>query len=252
MQRFETFINYIMTAHIANSINTFLRRFGYEVKATARLPKQNLLGIKGRFKIQTVLDVGANIGQFALEARTHFPEATIHSFEPVRTTFDQLAKISQGNPLWHSYQLALSSEKCVRAMHVHVDHSSSSSLLESTPTEAILFPSTIVKRDVNCVTLDEWASDMSASLTSDVLLKMDVQGHEDSVLRGARETLRHVDVIITEVIIETLYTSQARFSEIVSMLDDAQFDFVGVLEHGFSKQGNVIAFDAVFINRKQN
>jgi hypothetical protein len=40
----------------------------------------------------TILDIGANVGQFALAAALHFPGATIHSFEPLPDTFSELVK----------------------------------------------------------------------------------------------------------------------------------------------------------------
>ena len=92
---------------IANTTNKCLRTFGYEIKSTALLPKQNLLGIKNTFHIQTIIDAGANLGQFALWARAEFPNAALHSFEPVRTTFEKLQATARMDPLWKTYNLGL-------------------------------------------------------------------------------------------------------------------------------------------------
>jgi len=241
-----------MKAILAKYINEIFRKYGYEIKATASLPKQNLLGMKNNYSIRTVLDAGANLGQFAEWARSEFPTSTIHSFEPVQTTYHSLQAKAQRDPLWHCYNLALSSETCVRDINVHVDHLSSSSFLDSTQTTSELFPSTIrkVKSEVSCVTLDEWVSDSSTVLEEDVLLKMDVQGYEASILQGGQRTLLNVQVVITEVNIERLYHSQTTFPELVSLLDKACFEFVGVLEHGFSANGNPVSLDAVFMKRR--
>ncbi len=240
-----------MKSAIAYITNRYLRNFGYEIKATALLPKQNLLGIKNKFNIRTILDAGANLGQFAQWSRVEFPNATLHSFEPVLATYKKLQATAQHDPLWNTYNLALSSEKCVRQINVHVDHPSSSSLLESTPIEAELYPSTNrkVKNDVNCITMDEWVEESNPLIDNDILLKMDVQGHEASVLKGGKRTLQKVQVVIVEAIIEQLYHSQTKFSELVALLDNASFDFIGVMEHGFTSQGNVVSLDAVFFKR---
>lgn len=238
---------------IANITNKCLRTFGYEIKATALLPKQNLLGIKNTFNIHTIIDAGANLGQFALWARAEFPNATLHSFEPVRATFEKLQVTARMDPLWNTYNLGLSSEKSVRKINLHVDHPSSSSLLDSTPLEVDLYPSTSrkVKRDVTCTTLDKWVEEYKPKMDKDILLKMDVQGHEASVLQGGKHVLQNVQVVIAEAIIEQLYHSQTTFPELVALLDSSGFNFIGVMEHGFSARGNVVALDAVFFKRSQ-
>ena len=236
---------------IANTTNKCLRTFGYEIKSTALLPKQNLLGIKNTFHIQTIIDAGANLGQFALWARAEFPNAALHSIEPVRTTFEKLQATARMDPLWKTYNLGLSSNKSVRKINLHVDHPSSSSLLDSTPIEANLYPSTSrkIKSDVTCTTLDDWVGEFKPMMNGDILLKMDVQGHEVSVLKGGKDFLRGVQVVVTEAIIEQLYYSQATFPELVALLDSSGFNFVGVMEHGFSVHGNVVSLDAVFFKR---
>ena len=44
------------------------------------------------YNIVTVFDIGANVGQFAQEIRAELPEAMIYSFEPVKTTYENLIK----------------------------------------------------------------------------------------------------------------------------------------------------------------
>src|SRR2546426_10302567 len=46
--------------------------------------------------VSTILDVGANVGQFALAATTRFPNAVIHSFEPVPDVADRLRRNVEG------------------------------------------------------------------------------------------------------------------------------------------------------------
>jgi hypothetical protein len=114
-----------------------------------------------------------------------------------------------------------------------------------------LYPSTIQKekKDVNCITLDEWVEEYNPTMDNDILLKMDVQGHEASVLKGGKRTLQNVQVVIVEAIVEQLYHSQTTFPELVALLDNSAFDFIGVMEHGFTSLGNVVSLDAVFFKR---
>lgn len=225
-----------------------LRKIGYEVKAISQLPQRNFLGLKQSLDIETIIDAGANLGQFGEWMRNEFPDSTIHSFEPIKTTFDQLQGKTNRDPKWQSYNLALSDTVCDREINFYVDHSSSSSFLEATPNEAILYPETKakIKQVVRCTTLDQWVVDEKLDLKHDILIKMDVQGHEDSVIKGATKILSRAKAVIAEANIENLLESQTSFAELVRLLAASEFHFIGVLEHGFLKDGRVASLDAVF------
>jgi len=229
--------------------NRFFKCFGYQIKSIQQLPSENLLGITKRYDIRTILDAGANEGQFATWSRKFFPEAAIYSFEPVESTFKKLKGIAKEKHRWDVFQVALSDTCEDRQIFHHLNHPSSSSLHESTPVVLALFPETEEKliETVSCVTLDHWLNKSNITLKEDILLKLDVQGHENCVLKGAKDVLAMTSVVITEVIVGSLYREQARFADIVYLLSESGFQFQGVLEHGFDQSGSVISLDAVFI-----
>ncbi len=241
------FVN--MTSVLKQLSNRFLKCFGYQIKSVQQLPNENLLGITKRYNIRTILDAGANEGQFALWSRKFFPEASVYSFEPVESTFKRLKRIAREKPRWHVFQVALSDTCEDRQIFHHINHPSSSSLHESTAVELALFPETQEKvlENVSCVTLDHWLNKSNISLKEDILLKLDVQGHETCVLKGAKSVLELTSVVITEVIVGGLYREQSQFVEIVNLLSEANFQFQGVLEHGFDKSAAIISLDAVFV-----
>jgi FkbM family methyltransferase len=238
-----------MLTRLRQNFNRLLRLFGYQIKSVQQLPNEKLLGISQRYNIRTILDAGANEGQFALWSREFFPEATIYSFEPVHTTFKTLELIAKEKHQWDVFQVALSDTCEDRHIFHHINHPSSSSLHESTATEIALFPDTKEKvlENVSCVTLDHWLKNSKIILNEDILLKLDVQGHETCVLMGAKDVLAKTSVVIAEVIVGSLYHEQARFVDIVHLLAESGFQFQGVLEHGFDQSGSVISLDAVFI-----
>jgi FkbM family methyltransferase len=238
-----------MLPRLRQNFNRFLRLFGYQIKSVQHLPNENLLGISQRYNIRTILDAGANEGQFALWSRKFFPEASIYSFEPVESTFKRLNRIAKEKPRWDVFQVALSDTCRDRQIFHHINHPSSSSLHESTAVELDLFPETKEKilENVSCVTLDHWLNSSNIHLKEDILLKLDVQGHETCVLKGAKNVLAMTSVVITEVIVGSLYAEQARFVDIVHLLSEAGFHFQGVLEHGFDERAAIISLDAVFV-----
>jgi len=229
--------------------NRFFKCFGYQIKSIQQLPSENLLGITKRYDIRTILDAGANEGQFALWSRKFFPKASIYSFEPVESTFKKLQLIAKDSHRWDVFQVALSDTCEDRQIFHHINHPSSSSLHESTAEELTFFPETQEKslEHVSCITLDHWLNKFNSLIKEDILLKLDVQGHETCVLKGAKDVLAMTSVVITEVIVGSLYREQARFVDIVHLLSESGFQFQGVLEHGFDQTGSVISLDAVFI-----
>ena len=238
-----------MLPRLRQIFNGFLRCFGYQIKAVQQLPQESLLGITKRYNIRTILDAGANEGQFALWSRKFFPKASIYSFEPVESTFKKLQLIAKDSHRWDVFQIALSDSCEDRQIFHHINHPSSSSLHESTAVELALFPETEEKslEHVSCITLDHWLHKFNNLIKEDILLKLDVQGHETCVLKGAKDVLAMTSVVITEVIVGSLYREQARFADIVYLLSESGFQFQGVLEHGFDQGGSVISLDAVFI-----
>lgn len=86
--------------------------------------------------------------------------------------------------------------------------------------------------------------------SSRVLVKLDVQAAELSVLRGAERILGLVDAVEAELTVLPLYEGQALLTEIVAFLDDAHFDLV-TLEPGFRdpRTGALLQLDGFFVRR---
>ncbi|MCG6871546.1 MAG: FkbM family methyltransferase [Gammaproteobacteria bacterium] len=224
------------------------RSAGLDIRRASRGPGETLLGLRG-LPIGTVLDVGANRGQFARDARRWFPTAVIHCFEPAEQPFAALASWAnaEGSGCIHAHQVALGDHEGETDLQVHTNHTPSSSLLQATPTHDELCPSAIAQHTqrVRMSALDAVVSGLQ--LVPDVLLKMDVQGFEDRVLAGAAATLQDVRAVITEVCIAPLYTGQARFSDITRLLSDSGLTYVGNLEQHYASDGRVLFLDAVFL-----
>lgn len=110
------------------------------------------------------------------------------------------------------------------------------------------FPQTEVSRNVNVAVarLDDLAPELK--LISPVLLKIDVQGFELSVLRGAEEMLKQVDCVVCEVSYQPLYKGQASFSEVYQFMLQHGFTYQGSLENLVSPlDGSIMQSDAVFM-----
>lgn len=227
--------------------NNILRAFGYEVQNISRNPLHNLAGIRSR-NIRTVLDVGANEGQFGSWILKMLPAVSVYSFEPLPSMFSKLVKATKSHKNWTAFNYALGNFNGEKEIYFHVEHPSSSSFLESEPLEGSLFPETKAKENlkVKCRMLDWWSDCNLSQISTPILLKLDVQGYEEEVLLGASKTLSQVDTVVIEVITQRLYKNQVSFPRLVDILNTQSFELGGVLQQGFDTQSKVVSLDIVF------
>ncbi len=174
----------------------------------------------------SVIDVGANRGQFALYARVRFPDADVYSLEPLRHPREQLANLFADDPRVHVIAAAAGATAGTARINVsRADDSSSLLPVTSLQTERFPGTETVDSEEVAIRTLDEVFE--SIELAKPVLLKLDVQGFELEALRGAEKLLGRVDTVITECSFVPFYEGQALFGEILQFLAPHGFHVVG-------------------------
>lgn len=195
----------------------------------------------------TVLDVGANAGQFAVASAKLFPDVRVHSFEPAPDCAEKLRKNVSNLGNVTVYPFALGDVEGELSFHVN-SHSHSSSALPLAQAHLDTFPDAretrVIKVEVS--TLDRVFAD--AEFRSPVLLKLDVQGYEAQTLRGGSETLKRVDYAVLETSFKPMYEGEALFMDVVRMMEDHGFRFerpVGWLTA--PGNGEVLQMDALFV-----
>ena len=205
--------------------------------------------LSGLEALETVVDVGANVGQFALVTRLSHPAATLHCFEPMKDAAEVLASVFSAQPKVHIHTCALGSKAGAAPLHVTAK-ADSSSLLE--PTEqATVFPGThmIGVEEVPVARLSDVLS--PADITGPALLKLDVQGFEHEVLKGAGDLLARFDWIYCEASFQELYADQARAHQVIAWLAANRFDLAGVETDRLTRRnGRSVQADFLFSNRE--
>ncbi len=230
-------------------IKTAFNAIGLDIVRLNKIPLGTLLGLK-HLSISTIIDVGANEGQFARKISKVYPNSHMFCFEPLSKPFEKLKKWGdQQNGKVIVINAALGDTEGKVKMMLHLDHTPSSSLLKTTPVCEMLYPFTqnTAFIHVNVTTLDKVMANFSVSLIPDILIKLDVQGFEDRVIKGGTETFRKAKACILEVNLDELYENQATFKDIVLMLYDLGFLYAGNLEQVYSDDGHVICIDVLFI-----
>jgi FkbM family methyltransferase len=181
-------------------------------------------------KVGTLIDVGANRGQFSLLVRHHFPDADIHAFEPLEPEGRVLQSVVAGPLAYHPF--ALGARAGEATFHVTSKRDSSSLLVPGAAQEAASGVTLKSSINVRVARLTDILD--VAVLPRPILMKIDVQGAELDVLKGAADVLPLIDSIYTEVSFVTLYEEQPLASDITAFLHDNGFALRGVYNHFFA------------------
>jgi FkbM family methyltransferase len=199
--------------------------------------------------IRTVLDIGANVGRFAITARKLFPEAHIYAFEPLPDCLAKAKQVMHGDPRFTPVNVGLGLEQGEAAFHRNAA-SPSSSFLKVTRTHTSSYPGTGDTTEVRVPvdTLDRLAS--SFDFATPMLVKIDVQGFEEQVLRGGEATIRRASVLLVETSFETLYEGQALFDSLHTLLRGWGFDFKGNFDQAHAPDdGRILQADSLFVRQ---
>lgn len=184
-------------------------------------------------RIDCVLDVGANVGQYGDDLRSIGYTGLIVSFEPDPDTFDRLSSHIRGLPNWVALRTALGSEAKVASLHrMAASEFNSFRLPSSQDTRQYDQQNKIVGTvEVEVQTLASLLPELKARHGfSRPLLKMDTQGFDLEVFRGARAVHRELVAIQSELPVKHLYEGTASWTEAVAEYQAHGFDLAGIYQ----------------------
>lgn len=195
-------------------------------------------------EIHVILDVGANVGQFAIDMRRNGYRDRIYSFEPVEETFSILSKHVSKDKKWEAFKFALGEIEDYREINVSGNSGLSSSLLQMDFFHVETFPesSFVTSEPVFMSTVDRQVELLNLDPKSS-MLKMDVQGYEFNVLQGANQTLKDFRYCYLEVSLVRLYESESTFYEILKYLHQSGHELVEVFRGVTARDGDLLQVD---------
>ena len=200
-------------------------------------------------QMELVVDVGANVGQFAVVARHCWPQARIVSFEPLPAARETLLALFEGDPRFDCRPLALSDHAGTDDFHV-TGHDDSSSLLPVAARQVAEFATDdVAVLRVDTARLDDVlpAADLP---DGPILLKLDTQGTELDVLRGGPAVLARASHLVVEVSFVELYQGQADAAEITRHLVEQGWDLAATYDVKTSRRtGEPLQADVLFVRR---
>lgn len=192
--------------------------------------------------VNLVLDVGANVGQYVEHLRGEGYTGRIVSFEPAADTFQELNDRTARDADWEARKLALGDVRGTAQLR-NFPASVYNSLL---PGVEAAVPKESGFEEVEQTTLDALKGD-AWSRSDNLCLKVDVQGFEGPVLRGAVNLLKVCRVVEIELSTVAMYHGQDLFPELAGFLYEAGMRMVSFRPMVVQTNGFVDQADALFI-----
>ena len=225
-----------------------LRRFGVVVH---RLPcpsdkATHTIRTLQAYSVDSVLDVGANCGQYAAWLREAGYSGVIESFEPVSEAYEELSRRAASDPLWRVHRLALGDRPGSLTLNV-AESSDVSSFLQPTDewTRTGGAGAQVVRQEeVSVTTLDHLAPEIPYQR---IFLKIDTQGYDLKVLAGATSLLRRSVVLQLELSVIPIYREMPSYIEALTTVQAIGFTPTGVYPVTMDRMLRVVEFDGLFV-----
>lgn len=188
-----------------------------------------------------LLDVGANVGQSTLSFAAAFPDARIFAFEPAEASFAALQAAISSLPNVRATQCAFSGEPGTLRMIMH------GTTTRNRITDAPLAGNV---KEVAVRRLDAWCAEQGLGQVD--FLKIDTEGHDLDVLKGATGILPQVDFVQVEVSMNRYNRFHVPFFDVFDFMSDAGFHLFYLHGQAFEGRGHPVLrrADPIFINSR--
>jgi FkbM family methyltransferase len=228
------------------AVQRSLQSFGWEIKRFALDEMSQLARFLATHRVTTVLDVGANIGQFATTLRLAGYSGKIISFEPQSEAHRRLTAVAAKDADWIvAPRCAVGAVAGEIEMNIS-DNSVSSSALPILEAHTGSAPASryVGKEIAPIIRLDD--CDLIPR-DERFFIKIDTQGFEQHVINGAPELIKLARGVQMEMSLASLYEGQADFMSLMAQMQEAGFD-LWALNPGFASpdSGRLLQADATF------
>jgi len=245
---------FISKSKVLATTKGLFRAIGLEVSfANSAATEENVLRLLFKsHQVNFVLDVGANTGQYGRLVRSSGYRGPIVSFEPLTAAHKELAARAATDPLWTvGKRVALGSAPGRTTINI-AGNSASSSLLHMNARHIDAAPQSAVagSEEIDVVALDDCIEQYVAALKGG-LLKIDTQGYEMEVLRGAHRSLTdQIDVVQCELSLVELYYGQPLMLDVCNFLKQLNFSLRHIIP-GLKDpaSGSLLQLDGIFVKQ---
>jgi len=235
---------------IRKTIRLILKKFGYQISPIAGLHNSSATFFNN-FKINKVFDIGANIGQYAINLRKQGYKGKIISFEPLPNAYLELVKNSSNDSLWKIHpRTALGSTNGFKRIFESQNCYSSSILkvldkhLEGDKGAKIIDEHKVKIKKLDTIFVNYFKKN------DNILVKIDSQGYEDKILKGFNNNINKCLAIQIELSLVRLYKNQKTYEYFLNFFKKKNF-FLWSITPSFinRKDGQHLQFDAIFVKK---
>lgn len=239
-------------------LNRFLRGRGLTLVPEGRWDsmalERHLKALIAAYRITTVIDVGANFGQFRdlIRGRAHW-DGPVVSFEPVKRYFTEIQQRANGTDNWRVFNFALGNETGEREITLFDSPGLASLRTADLDAMRALLPRhsvNVTSRELISIRRlsDVFADAMTGLDATSVLLKIDTQGNDLDVVRGSDEILSKVAVIQTELSFLPIYSDAPSFLDTIVELRAKGFEISNMFPVTTDEDHRAVEMDCLFVS----
>ncbi|RJQ24791.1 FkbM family methyltransferase [Candidatus Parcubacteria bacterium] len=199
-------------------------------------------------QINTVIDIGANVGEFTAIFAELFPNAKVYAFEPLPDCFELLNRVAKRyRGRVKAFNIAIGEQKGSFEFY-RSSWAPASSFREMGDLHKKNYPHSVGSETVTVEveTLDSVFRDIDMS--DNVFVKMDVQGFEDEVIKGGLEVIGRAKVLVIECSLQQTYEGEPMFHGIYSLVRPMGFEYRGSLKQSVRRDDeSFLQADCIFI-----
>lgn len=229
-------------------------RFGIEMQQASRMDRlpqaRYLKKVFGTFGVTSVIDVGANEGQYRDFLRREVEYAgRILSIEPIPALAAQMRQRAGTDPAWTIEECAMGAEASVATFHVTQGSQFSSFLEPIEETTPIFFGQNVVAEaiPVQVETLASLIARHADLLGDRIYLKLDTQGFDLEALKGLGDRAGSVVALQTETSMKPIYKTMPAYADSIRFVQDMGFTVSQMFPNNEGHFPVLIEFDCHFV-----
>lgn len=215
-----------------------------------------LVDLLAKLRVNCFLDIGANKGELAKRLRMAGYKGRIVSFEPNRGDCAFIERLAARDPAWRVYPVGLGSENAVRPFHIidaGANRTDLSSFLDfdAEAHERLTrdgAPALARTEEVEIKRLDSIFGELVEGIDEPrVFLKVDTQGFDLEVIKGAAGCLDRILGFRSEISVEPIYKDSPHYTEVLAYYESLGFKLMDLFVVNRTASGGILEYDCIMV-----